>query len=178
MILAVAGRRIDAVEAKSMRFPVENIEQVNRAVGVLLKDNKVTTVVSSAACGADLIVLAEAGKLNLRRRVVLPFNRQEFREKSVTDRPGEWGALYDNILDDVSAEGNLVVLTNLGESDPFIAANERILDEATALGREEHEPISAAIFWDGTERGEPDYTAEFAKDARRRSLVVIEVPTL
>jgi hypothetical protein len=178
MILAVAGRRIDANDAESARFPLGNVQQVSKAVAALLKQKNVSAVVSSAACGADLIVLSESGELNLRRRVVLPFNREEFRKKSVTDRPGEWGPIYDNILDNASAKGDLVVLATDGKEDPFIAANNQILEQAAALGREQHERIGAAIIWDGTERGEPDYTAEFARDARQRNLEVFEVQTL
>ena len=70
-------------------------------------------VVSSAACGADLLALEQAGGLGLRRRVVIPFDRERFRAGSVVDRPGDWGGLYDSILDAVGAQGDLVVLRDL-----------------------------------------------------------------
>lgn len=178
MILALAGRRIDSDDASVARFPAANIERVRQAVRALLIEHNVTTIVSSAACGADLIALSEAGKLNLRRRVVLPFDQQQFRKDSVVDRPGEWGPLYDSILDDVSVHGEVVIMQNLGKEDPFIAASNRILEEAVVLGREGSESVGAAIIWDGAERGEPDYTAEFAKEARRRSLEIFEITTL
>ena len=75
----------------------------------LLSENGVTALATSAACGADLIGLSEAGKLGIRRRVVLPFSREKFRAESVIDRPGEWGHLYDMVLDEVSAMGDLVI---------------------------------------------------------------------
>jgi hypothetical protein len=178
MILALAGRRIDASDASVARFPAANIQQVSKAVQALLKEKKVATLVSSAACGADLISLAEAGKSNLRRRVILPFDRQRFRKKSVIDRPGDWGELYDCILDDVSAKGDLVIMDNAGGAEPFIAASQEVLNEAIRIGHEAGATVGAAIIWDGTERGAPDYTAEFANEARRRGLEIFEIRTL
>ena len=135
MIVALAGRRIDSAEAKEPRFPVSNIETVRTRVRAVLQEKGATALVSSAACGADLIALSEAGQLGLRRRVILPTERRRFRETSVTDRPGEWGALYDQILDAVEAAGDLVVLQNRPDDDAYSAANCAILDEALALAK-------------------------------------------
>src|ERR671936_863361 len=98
MIIALAGRRIDAASASPARFPGENIGMVAEALQRLFRTEGATAVVSSAACGADLIALREAGALKLRRRVVLPFAAASFRGSSVTDRPGEWGPLFDAIV--------------------------------------------------------------------------------
>lgn len=103
MIIALAGRRIDPADAKETRFPLRNIGRVRTGIRALLKEKAVTALVSSAACGADLIALSEAGQLGLTRRVILPFERGRFRETSVTDRPGDWGTLYDEILDALEA---------------------------------------------------------------------------
>src|SRR4030095_8073400 len=108
MIIALAGRRIDAPDAATPRFPVENTEVAARRIHELLEAQGATALVSSAACGADLLALVEAGALGIRRRVVLPFDRKRFREISVVDRPGEWGRLYDDVLDEVSSNGDLV----------------------------------------------------------------------
>jgi len=137
-----------------------------------------TAIVSSAACGADLIGLSEAGKLGLRRRVVLPFSRRRFLETSVADCLGEWGKLYDAILDEVEAEGDLVILGKTDLDEAYLAANTAILDEATALGREWGESVVAALVWDGLSRGKSDYTAAFGHEARMRGLEVVEVRTI
>ena len=91
MIIALAGRRIDAADADTQRFPVENIELVRRRLRELFERERPEALVSSAACGADLIALDEAGALGIRRRVILPFDRRRFRETSVIDRPGRLG---------------------------------------------------------------------------------------
>lgn len=177
MILALAGRRVDAADASEERFPLRNVAQVSKAVAALLTQQSTTAVVSSAACGADLIALSEAGKLGLRRRVVLPVGRVEFRDGSVTDRPGDWGGLYDMITNDVASMGDLVVMGDLGDADLYIAANHLILDEATALGSERRDTVAAVVIWEGAPRGEQDYTAEFGAEARRRGLAVFEILT-
>ncbi len=177
MILALAGRRIDSNDAVEARFPLRNVGRVSRDAESLLSHNGVTVLVTSAACGADLIGLSEAGKLGIRRRVVLPFSREKFRMESVIDRPGEWGPLYDMILDDVAAMGDLVITKGLVGADPFAASNLVILEEAVALGLERHEEVASLLIWDGIPRGEPDYTADFGKQFRGRGLRVFEVRT-
>ena len=63
MIVALAGRRIDAVNAKERRFPLANVELVRKRIREMLKTEDATAVVCSAACGADLIALSEAASL-------------------------------------------------------------------------------------------------------------------
>jgi hypothetical protein len=179
MVIALAGRRIDAPDAATPRFPVENAEVASRRIRELLETQGATALVSSAACGADLLALVEAGALGIRRRVVLPFDRERFREISVVDRPGEWGRLYDNVLDEVSSNGDVVMLNSKTEDDTaYAAANYAILDEADALARETGQPVSAALVWDGASRGSDDLTAAFGDAAKQRELHVFDVRTL
>jgi hypothetical protein len=134
-------------------------------------------LVSSAACGADLIALAEAGSLGLRRKVILPFDREYFRKTSVADRPGDWGGLYDQIVEQVQKAGELVIVPEALDERAYSAANRRILDEAISLGQQCHEPVTAMSIWDGVSRGDDDLTAAFAVEARNRGLPVVEVRT-
>jgi hypothetical protein len=144
---------------------------------MVLKAHGATAVVCSAACGADLIGLSEAGQLSLRRRIVLPFGRDKFRGTSVVNCPGEWGKLYDSILDEVEASGDLVVIDTGNEDNPYSATNRAILEEGVALGRANGEPVGAALVWDGESRGANDYTDHFGAEARKLGLEVFEVPT-
>ena len=146
MVIALAGRRIDAPDTETPRFPVENTEVASRRIRELLETQGATALVSSAACGADLLALVEAGALGIRRRIVLPFDRKWFREISVVDRPGEWGRMYDDVLDEVSSNGDVVTLNGKTDDDSaYAAANHAILDEADALARETGQPVSAAL---------------------------------
>jgi hypothetical protein len=178
MIIALAGRRIDAVDSAPPRFPLQNIELVRKRVRAMLEARQATALVSSAACGADLIALSQAGSLGLRRRVVLPFERERFRKSSVTDRPGDWGPLYDKLIDEVDARGDLVVLRDMAEETAYSLANQVILDEAVSLSGALDEPAAVALVWDGLSRGPGDSTEEFGAEARKRGLSVLEIKTI
>ena len=107
------------------------------------------------------------------------FDRRRFRETSVVDRPGDWGNLYDRIVDQAEATGDLVILS-LGSDDAnaFNAANGAILDEAMALWQELQLQTIGVLVWDGSPRGEEDLTRSFGDEARARGFSVIEIKTL
>jgi hypothetical protein len=178
-VVALAGRRIDAADAASSRFPLANTELIRGRLQTLLRAEESDALACSAACGADLIALEVAGGLGLRRRVVLPFAPERFRETSVTDRPGDWGPLFDRIIGEVQAKGDLVVLgLDEGDEAAYAAANEAILNEAEALAGGEPSQVVAVIVWEGGSRGEGDLTEAFAAAARARRHPVHEVMTV
>jgi hypothetical protein len=178
MIIALAGRRVDTADAKDTRFPLRNVEAVRSRARAHLEQSGATALVSSAACGADLIALSEAGHLGLRRRVILPFERSRFRETSVTDRPGDWGAVYDDVLNSVEAAGDLVVLECGSDDEAYAATNCAILDEAVSMGKSVRQPVAALLIWNGASRGNGDLTEHFAIEARKRVLPVTEILTV
>ena len=178
MILAAAGRRIDAVGIEKPRFPLENTTEVEEAVKAFLKQQRVSTVVSSAACGADLIVLEEAGKMGLRRKVILPFEREKFQRESVDDRPGDWSELFGRIVDEIEQRGDLVILKGSEQSDPYSEVNRVVVEEAICLGEESHRLVEALMVWDGMRSDEADYTADFGDEARKHGLKVRQILTV
>jgi hypothetical protein len=179
MIVALAGRRIDAPGAPAPRFPLANAETVRQRLRSLLESHAASALVSSAACGADLLAQSEAGQLGLRRRVILPFDRERFLKSSVIDRPGDWAPLYHQLLDAVTAAGDLVMLGgNADNEQGYVALIGAILDEAETLGRSLHQPVIALLVWDGSSGDDNDLTAAFGAEAKRRGILVIEVSTL
>jgi hypothetical protein len=178
MIISLAGRRVDATGADEPRFPGEHIKVVQQRIGTALEDLDATVLVSSAACGADLVALAEAGKRHLRRRVVLPFSREKFRTTSVTDRPGDWGALYDRVLDEVEKERDLLILTAASEDEAYARTNHAIVDEALSIGQKLGEAVAGMLVWDGKSRGPGDLTEEFGAYAKSKGIRIIEVSTI
>jgi hypothetical protein len=65
---------------------------------------------------------------------VLPFPPNRFRETSVTDRPGNWGPVFDRLVAAAESAGDLVALSSTGDDDAaYAAANEVIIKEAQAL---------------------------------------------
>jgi hypothetical protein len=97
-IIVEAGRRVDAPDAKVARFPSQSVPKVRKKIRQVLMNQKPVAIVSSAACGADLLLLDVAGEMQIPRYVLLPSEPEEFRVSSVTDRPGNWGELYSKAL--------------------------------------------------------------------------------
>lgn len=177
-VAALAGRRIDAADAAAPRFPLGNADLVGGRLQAVLVAEGSDTLVCSAACGADLIALDVAGRLGLRRRVVLPFAPARFRTTSVTDRPGDWGTLFDRIVGELQAKGDVVVLgLDEGDDATYAAANDAILNEAEGLAAEHRSDVVAVILWEGDSRGEGDLTEAFATSARARGHPVREILT-
>jgi predicted acylesterase/phospholipase RssA len=163
-IVALAGRRIDASDIDQPRFPIEAVPTVRRRLAQLLGDERAISLVCSAACGADLVALEEAECLGVRRRIVLPFPPERFRETSVIDRPGNWGPLFDRLIAAAAAAGDLVVLSDqaCGDEAAYVAANEAIIREAQVLARDgAAHRLVAALVWEGAARSGSDATAGF-----------------
>jgi hypothetical protein len=178
MIIAVAGRRIDALDAATPRFPLDNVPLVEQRLAALFAEVAATMLIASAACGADLVALGVAGARRMRRHVVLPFARDVFRSTSVTDRPGNWGPQYDQVLDALEREREVTILTGQGQDAAgYLAANQAILRHALATSRESGSAAMAALVWEGSSRGDDDMTATFGEDARKAGLPVVSVPT-
>jgi hypothetical protein len=172
-VIAVSGRRVDALETFPPRFPFDNIAEVRKRVAAVLRSEHVIALVSSAACGADIISLQEAAKLGIRRRIVLPFSVQRFRQTSVTDRPGDWGDEYDRLITAAGAAGDLIVLESTSSHDDgaaYAAANNAIVTEAESLAMTlpggPHR-LLPMIIWEGSAKPETDATDEFRKLAAK-----------
>ncbi len=178
-VVALAGRRIDAMGA-SPRFAESRIAIVRIRIRSMLVSQRARALVCSAACGADLLALEAAGEIGLRRRVVLPFDAERFRETSVIDRGGDWGGRFKRIIDAVEATDDLIVLdAEAGDEEAYASASLAILNEAESLAAASDPPdkLVAAIVWEGAARGEDDLTGYFATQARGRGFELIEIST-
>jgi hypothetical protein len=181
-VLALAGRRIDAPETDPPRFPLKNVPMVRERLAALLATEHAEALVCSAACGADLIALEEAERLGLRRRIVLPFPAKRFRETSVTDRPGEWGPLFDRLIASAEAAGDLVVLDVEGNDDAaYAAANQAIISEAGTIARATSDGtpfrLVAVIVWEGSARAGTDASGGLLTLAKQAGFEERSVPT-
>jgi len=177
MIVALAGRRVDAPGVNENRFSPENAEMVKQRIREFLKAEKATALVCAAACGSDILALEAAGELGIRRRVVLPYDKVTFKHSSVIDRPGDWGERYDRILAEVDDKGDLIVDDYDQDEETYFAANHDILDQAEELAEETGQQMSAVVVWNGQARGEEDVTGHFLEEAKRRGLKVTEIKT-
>jgi hypothetical protein len=145
--------------------------------------NNVDHLVSSGACGADLVALDVAGQLNISRKMVLPFDAKTFRLSSVTDRPGNWGELFDAIYTDLKKKSNVIVLNyNRDDNDAYEKANFDILNTADVLFEKSNnkgDPKKVAlIIWEGAPKDSNDTTDHFRKEAEKRKYVIEEINCL
>jgi hypothetical protein len=191
MIIALAGRRIDASDADVPRFPLQNVDLVRARLRTAFETFAADTLACSASCGSDLLALSVAGELGMRRRIILPYDRDRFRRTSVTDRPGDWGRLFDEVCADADATGSLITLDSASTDDKaYIATNTRILEEVVALVRSDTDKhvdsdkrritsgyALAVVVWEGETRGDDDLTAAFADLARDLGLSIVEILT-
>lgn len=179
MILALAGRRVDAPNTETKRFPAENLSAVQAKMRDFLVQQSISALVCAAACGADILALEVAGELGLRRRIILPFDQATFRASSVVDRGGDWGTRYDRIITDVEGQGDLVEFAHdKDDRQIYFIGNQEILDQAQWLAQELKTAATALIVWNGESRGADDVTGHFKQEAQAREIVVAEILTL
>src|SRR5262249_50021021 len=179
MIIALAGRRIDAANATEPRFPVQNAEMVKQEIHRFLQSHQARGLVCAAACGADILALEAAGELGLRRRIVLPFDKSTFRATSVVDRGSDWGARYDRILGEVEKQGDLVEFAHdKEEGQTYLTGNLDILDQAQWLADKMSADTAALVVWNGEPRGADDVTGHFKQEAEARGMRVAVIKTI
>lgn len=186
MIIAVAGRRVDAPNSLPERFPAASVESIKQRLSQFMESHHVDHLVCSAACGTDLLALQAAKDLSIPSTVVLPFETSRFRSSSVVDRPGEWGATYDNLMKELEESSRLIVL-NYDADDPevYTKANLEILDQAEKLVADRRIPtqdakgtsddITALIVWEGKPKDSDDTTYHFMLEAQKRNIQTKEI---
>jgi hypothetical protein len=182
-VVALVGRRIDPEPTLTPRFPFDQVNRVRIEITDQLRRSHAVALVSSAACGADLVALQTAQEMRLRTRIILPFSAARFRVTSVVDRPRPefWGDMFDRVASVARADGNLVELDMMETDDAYSAANAIIIDEARKLTDvKDHGPLSlvALVVWEGASRGADDNTYKFVKLARHSGFRVEQVLTL
>jgi hypothetical protein len=155
---------------------------VRRRIGALLCAERAEALVCSAACGADLIALEEAERLGLRRRIVLPFLPKRFRETSVTDRPGDWGSVFDRLVAAAEAAGELVILHDTVDEDAaYAAANQAIIHEAEVLAKSKWDGtplrLIGVIVWEGSAHAGTDATGGLLTLATQAGFEERSLPT-
>jgi hypothetical protein len=173
-VIIEAGRRVDAPDAQAPRFPPSNVSKVSQRIRKLLSKQNPQAVVCSAACGADLLLLQAAGEMHIRQVVLLPLEPEDFRTSSVSDRPGNWGELYDRVLKTAQVE----ILKLPEGQEGYLETNLKLLDRGQRLARENGVTAEAMVIWNGISRGPDDVTAHFLHEAESRKMTVLEISTV
>lgn len=189
MIVALAGRRIDAPDSDTPRFPSALVDTIRQKLIEFLDFTHATHLVSSGACGADLLAMQAATELAIDKTMILPFDAATFRDTSVTDRPGEWGIIYDGFIRDLGVAKQLVELNfSVDDPDVFVKTNFHILERAQKIAgktyniyEQQSQPASnlmALIVWEGTPRDADDNTYHFLLEANKRNFTINEILTI
>ena|GEM_PF-695383 len=169
-----AGRRVDAPNATTPRFPAANVDLVKKRIHDVFTAKKPAFLVTAAACGADLLTLEVAGDLKIKRIVLLPSEPPAFRQSSVVDRPGDWGTMFDRLIKEVQVE---VLGVQEGQAG-YLETNLRLLDRAQSLASANNTVTNALVVWDKKSRGPDDVTGHFLAQARLRKMPILEISTL
>ena len=186
MIVALAGRRIDAPDAKSKRFPPEFADSVKQRLKDCFISVNAVELVCSAACGSDLLAIQAAEESGIDRKVILPFDHDLFRATSVVDRPGDWGRYYDQVIAQLKGSDKLIELV-YPPDDPevYLKTNIYILDQAKELAVklmpennraiEDSNNVLALIVWEGKPKDSDDTTYHFMQEAKKRKFQIREI---
>jgi hypothetical protein len=173
-VIVQAGRRVDAPNAETPRFPVANVKLVRTRIKAALSSSKPSALITSAACGTDLLALEIAGEMKIDRFILLPSQPAFFRESSVTDRPGDWGPIFDQVI----RTSQVDVLTVPEGQQGYLQTNIKLISRALALANQRGTQASALVVWNKQSRGTDDVTEHFLAQARQQHLPVTEISTL
>ncbi len=144
---------------------------------MVLEAEAVTMLVCSAACGTDLLALDAAATLQINRRVILPFDVDRFRNESVIDRPGNWGPMFDRIVAELIATGDVDIMNETPGTGAYLATSLKIVDKAEHLAAAHRTRVASIVVWEGQPRPGQDLTDAFRRESLSRGIGVIEVLT-
>lgn len=179
MIVVLAGRRIDEANASVKRFPEQAVPSVKSVLRNFFLKERVTHLISSGACGADLVAQQLAMELAIRQTLILPFDKESFRNTSVTDRGGDWGNIYDAILAQGNEKCTITVLEFAADdSAAYANTNLELIRVAKKLTSDSNEPLMALCLWDGIARSADDATMHFKREALTNGITTKEIDTL
>jgi hypothetical protein len=173
-VIVQAGRRMDPANTETVSFPSVNIDLVRHRIKTKFLESKLLALVSSAACGTDLLALEVAEQINVDRFILLPSPPAAFRASSVTDRPGNWGNLFDRLI----KTSHVQVFTLPERQQGYLEMNVRLLDNAQSFAKRLEVEARAMVAWNQESRGADDVTAHFLEQARLRHLQIIDISTL
>lgn len=164
-LAVVTGRRVDTIGSDLERFPLRCIPLVKSEIANILSNQSVEMIVSSGACGVDLLALEAAMDAGIRFHLVLPFDCQTFRATSVVDRPGNWGSIFDDALQ-IAKNDDLLTILNLpsGHDSTYTTTNDYVLDIVSSAGVFSNKLV--IVGWEGNPKlSGPDVTDHLRRKA-------------
>jgi hypothetical protein len=132
-VVAFAGHMIDAAGRAVPRFPAALVPEVQAALRDALADLRDPVIYTSAACGADLLLIEAALERSCEVNLVLPFDRDDFVRTSVAVGGDAWVRRFDAALTRAS---RVIMATEEGYlGDDALFAHAAIFVEGLAMLR-------------------------------------------
>lgn len=98
-VIVFCGHRIDSADRSHPRFPPMLEAAVYQAIRTRLQQLNGRVGYASAACGSDILFLEALLELGGECNIVLPYNRDQFIQDSVTTAAtGDWVSRFDRVL--------------------------------------------------------------------------------
>lgn len=176
----LAGRRIDPEHASVQRFPRDSVDTVSESIKGVFTECSVTTLICSAAAGADLLALRIALDFGISCRVIISSSTEAFRRDSVSDLGSEWDQMFSDVVQRIGLENLICIPAGNDDASSFRQVNERLFQEALAAKESQGAAteILCLAVWDLRRKEGADFTAEFIDIAHRLGLQVLSIPTV
>lgn len=164
-VIVFAGHMPD-LDEKRQRFPPSRVDEVRRMIAEKLEELGARSCIASAAAGGDLLFLDEMRKRGASVHIVLPWSRAEFKRTSVdphdkAENGGQWGALFDSVLDGAASVRELGQLFRPSSDLGKQFSVEVMSGMALVAARISRMDVLPMVLWDG-EDGPPGGTEDFA----------------
>jgi class 3 adenylate cyclase len=176
VVVVFSGHMVDRPGRRVPRFPAELEESARERLAAQLGGRGPIIAYASAACGADIVFLELVGAAGGTTFVVLPYDREEFAEDSVTVvDTGQWGLRYARVLETAA---RVIVLSRhrLQQGD---VAYDYANDVLTGLSQLHADQLGTRLvpmaFWDGGPGDGPGGTAAIVARWRAHGLDVVTV---
>ena len=150
-VVAFAGHMIDHPTRGAPRFPQSITESVAHALRERLGTLRAPIIYTSAACGADLLLIEAALEMTAEVNIVLPFDREDFIRTSVAIAGDEWVRRFEGAL----ARANRLIMATeegyLGDNALFEHASLLVDGLAVLRARQLHTEPTLLCVLDGEE---------------------------
>ncbi len=177
-VVVFAGHLVDRPGRAQPRFPPALESAVHNAIRDRLRNSDVGFGYASAGCGGDLLFLETVSELGAETRVVLPYEREQFRADSVDIVPGsDWPARFEralaNAADVVTASDQRMAEGGMSYEYGFL-----MLDGTAGVRADELDTeLMCLALWDGKPGDGPGGTASSVErwKAGGRRLEIIDL---
>lgn len=149
-VVVFAGHMIDRPDRPIPRFPPELEEPVKKAIRELLLALNCGIGYSSLACGSDILFQEAVLEIGGEVHVVLPYNRKNFIEDSVSYRSeGNWEQRFDRICREATEVQTASLQKMMGGSMSFEYTNLLLHGLATIRSEQLQTRLAPLAVWDG-----------------------------